>query len=154
VIYLAHLPFDLDSALRTVKWMEDIWNLRDPTILASTNSLDCVWRTGTEFILSRHGVEKHLTRKWNRELSYRLIMELWVSGASRIATRFAFEFHNDRGQWFRGYGNASWEFDTNGLMCRNLSSMNQHPIDHADRKLHWPLGQRPDGYPGLSHFSF
>ena len=112
------------------------------------------WRNRVEFVQGRRAIEALLTRKWARELDYRLIKELWTFAGNRIAVRFAYEFHDDSGQWFRAYGNENWEFDDDGLMRHRHASINEHPIAEADRKFHWPLERRPDDHPGLSDFGF
>ena len=115
---------------------------------------DSQWRNRAEFLNGRAAIEAFLTRKWTRELDYRLIKELWTFAGNRIAVRFAYEYHDDSGNWFRAYGNENWEFDADGLMRRRLASINEQPIAEQDRKFHWPLGRRPDGHPGLSDFGF
>ena len=147
-------PFDERSAVEKVRLAEDGWNSRDPARVALAYSLDTKWRNRAEFAHGRDEVEALLRRKWTRELDYRLIKELWTFGGNRIAVRFAYEFHDDSGQWFRAYGNENWEFDDDGLMRRRHASINEHPIAEADRKFRWPLGRRPDEHPGLSDFGF
>lgn len=147
-------PFDETSAIDKVRLAEDGWNGRDPKRVAAAYTADSQWRNRAEFITGRAEIEAFLTRKWTRELDYRLIKELWTFAGNRIAVRFAYEFHDDSGQWFRAYGNENWEFDADGLMRRRIASINEHPISVADRKFHWPLGRRPDGHPGLSDFGF
>ncbi|RVB52199.1 DUF1348 family protein, partial [Mesorhizobium sp. M7A.F.Ca.CA.004.06.1.1] len=117
-------------------------------------TVDSAWRNRAEFVTGREAIEAFLTRKWNKELDYRLVKELWTFAGNRIAVRFAYEYHDDSGQWFRAYGNENWEFDTEGLMRRRIASINEHPIAESERKLHWPLGRRPDDHPGLSGFGF
>ncbi|WP_424814403.1 DUF1348 family protein [Roseococcus sp. YIM B11640] len=147
-------PFDEASAMQKVRAAEDGWNGRDPAKVALAYTEDSVWRNRAEFIRGRGEIVAFLTRKWNRELDYRLIKELWAFGGDRIAVRFAYEFHDDSGSWFRAYGNENWEFDADGLMRRRLASINEHPIAEAERRFRWPLGRRPDDHPGLSHFGF
>ena len=115
---------------------------------------DSQWRNRAEFFNGREAIQAFLTRKWNRELDYRLIKELWTFAGNRIAVRFAYEYHDDSNHWFRAYGNENWEFDEDGLMRRRIASINEHPIAEADRKYHWPLGRRPDDYPSLSQLGF
>ena len=125
-------------------------NTRDPAKVALAYTVDSLWRNRAEFIRGREEIEAFLTRKWNRELDYRLIKELWAHCESRIAVRFAYEWRDDSGNWFRSYGNENWEFDENGLMRRRIASINDLPIKNDERKYHWPLGRRPDDYPSLS----
>jgi nuclear transport factor 2 (NTF2) superfamily protein len=129
---------------------EDGWNSRNPSAVALAYTEDSRWRNRAEFIQGRSEIVAFLTRKWNRELDYRLIKELWAFTGNRIAVRFAYEWHDDSGQYFRSYGNENWEFDDQGLMRLRIASINDLPIAAADRKYHWPLGRRPDGHPGLS----
>ena len=143
-------PFDRATAIEKVRLAEDGWNTRDPRKVAQAYSRDSVWRNRAEFVVGRDAIVEFLTRKWNRELDYRLIKELWAFDGSRIAVRFAYEWHDDSGHWFRSYGNENWEFEANGLMARRHASINDLPIPEADRKYRWPLGRRPDGHPGLS----
>src|SRR5690348_10773838 len=143
-------PFTAANAAEKVRLAEDAWNTRDPARVASAYTTDSRWRNRAEFIEGRADIEAFLTRKWNRELEYRLIKELWAFRENRIAVRFAEEWHDDNGQWFRSYGNENWEFDEHGLMRRRIASINDLPIRESDRKYHWPLGRRPDGHPGLS----
>ena len=147
-------PFDEQSAIEKVRLAEDGWNSRDAAKVALAYSLDTHWRNRVEFLDGRAEIEAFLTRKWDRELDYRLIKELWAFQGNRIAVRFAYEFHDDSGTWFRAYGNENWEFDDKGLMRRRIASINEHPIAEADRKFRWPLGRRPDDHPGLSSFGF
>ena len=126
---------------------EDAWNGRDPAKVALAYTPDSTWRNRAEFLDGRAEIEAFLTRKWNRELEYRLIKELWTFGGNRIAVRFAYEYHDDSGNWFRAYGNENWEFDENGLMRRRIASINDHPIAESDRTFRWPLGRRPDDHP-------
>ncbi len=147
-------PFTLASAAEKVRLAEDGWNSRDPARVALAYTPDCVWRNRAEFVTGRAEIVALLTRKWARELDYRLIKEVWAHDGNRIAVRFAYEYHDDSGQWFRAYGNENWEFDADGLMRRRIASINEHPINAADRKFHWPLGRRPNDHPGLSDFGF
>ena len=143
-------PFDRDAATKKVRLAEDAWNSREPEKVAGAYTPDSVWRNRSEFLSGREAIIQFLRRKWTKELDYRLIKELWAFGENRIAVRFAYEWHDDSGNWFRSYGNENWEFDENGLMARRLASINDLPIREADRKYHWPLGRRPDDHPGLS----
>jgi hypothetical protein len=143
-------PFAEQTAIEKVRLAEDGWNSRDPAKVALAYSADSQWRNRAEFFSGREAIEAFLTRKWTRELDYRLIKELWAFTDNRIAVRFAYEFRDDSGQWFRAYGNENWEFEANGLMRRRIASINEHPIAEADRKFRWPLGRRPDSHPGLS----
>ncbi|HYY26636.1 MAG TPA: nuclear transport factor 2 family protein [Chthoniobacterales bacterium] len=143
-------PFDLDSALKKVRLAEDLWNTRDPEKVSLAYSANSIWRNRSEFLSGRAEIIQFLTRKWNKELDYRLIKELWAFRENRIAVRFAYECHDDSGNWFRSYGNENWEFDENGLTQWRLASINDLPIKESERKYHWPLGRRPDGHPGLS----
>lgn len=147
-------PFDEQSAIAKVRLAEDGWNGRDPAKVALAYTLDTRWRNRVEFVTNRAEAEAFLTRKWNRELDYRLIKELWAYTGNRIAVRYAYEYHDDSGQWFRAYGNENWEFAEDGLMRARHASINEQPIAEADRKFHWPLGRRPDDYPSLSDFGF
>lgn len=143
-------PFTEDTARQKVRAAEDAWNGRDPERVAMAYTPDSVWRNRTEFPVGREAIADFLRRKWARELDYRLIKELWTFGNDRIAVRFAYEYHDDGGNWFRAYGNENWEFAPNGLMRRRIASINDLPIEEAARKFHWPLGRRPDAHPGLS----
>jgi nuclear transport factor 2 (NTF2) superfamily protein len=147
-------PFTEASAIEKVRLAEDAWNGRDPAKVALAYTPDSQWRNRAEFINGRAEIEAFLTRKWAREMDYRLVKELWTFSGDRIAVRFAYEFHDDSGTWFRAYGNENWEFDGEGLMRRRIASINEHPIKQADRKLLWPLGRRPDDHPGLSDLGF
>lgn len=147
-------PFTTASAAEKVRLAEDGWNSRDPARVALAYTPSCSWRNRAEFATGRAEIEALLTRKWARELDYRLIKEIWAHDGNRIAVRFAYEYHDDSGQWFRAYGNENWEFDADGLMRRRIASINEHPITPAQRKFHWPLGRRPDDHPGLSDFGF
>jgi nuclear transport factor 2 (NTF2) superfamily protein len=143
-------PFSRESAAQKVRLAEDAWNSRDPQRVALAYTPDSVWRNRSEFLAGREAIEAFLVRKWSRELDYRLIKELWACDANRIAVRFAYEWHDDSGQWFRAYGNENWEFDERGLMQRRIASINDLPIQESERKYFWPLGRRPDDHPGLS----
>ena len=129
---------------------EDAWNSRDPQRVALAYTPETVWRNRAEFLKGREAVEQFLTRKWRRELDYRLIKEVWAHCDNRIAVRFAYEWRDDSGQWFRSYGNENWQFDEHGLMHQRIASINDTPIKDGDRKLHWALGRRPDDHAGLS----
>ncbi len=143
-------PFDAQTAAQKVRMAEDAWNTRDPQRVALAYTVDTVWRNRSEFLSGREAITQFLVRKWSKELEYRLIKELWAFHQNRIAVRFAYEWHDDSGNWFRSYGNENWEFDEHGYMRRRLASINDLPIREADRKYHWPLGHRPDDQPGLS----
>jgi len=143
-------PFDRQAALTKVRLAEDAWNSRDPQRVALAYTIDSQWRNRAEFPSGRAQIVEFLTRKWQKELDYRLIKELWIHDANRIAVRFAYEWHDDSGNWFRSYGNENWEFDEHGLMRRRYASINDKPIAAGDRRYHWPLGRRPDDHPGLS----
>jgi uncharacterized protein len=147
-------PFTLQTATEKVRLIEDAWNSRDPERLALGYSENSRWRNRAEFLNGRADVVAFLKRKWSRELDYRLIKELWSFGGSRIAVRFAYECHDDSGNWFRSYGNENWEFDDDGLMRIRYASINDLPIAESDRQFHWPLGRRPDDHPGLSDLGF
>lgn len=129
---------------------EDAWNTREPARVALAYTVDSQWRNRTEFMVGRDAIEAFLTRKWEREVEYRLIKEVWGFHENRMAVRFAYEAHDLDGQWFRSYGNELWEFDDHGLMRRRVASINDLPIAEAERKYHWPLGRRPDDHAGLS----
>jgi nuclear transport factor 2 (NTF2) superfamily protein len=143
-------PFTADTAAQKVRMAEDAWNSRNPSAVSLAYTEDSRWRNRAEFIQGRAEIVAFLTRKWNRELDYRLIKELWAFTGDRIAVRFAYEWRDDSGQYFRSYGNENWEFDDQGLMRLRIASINDLPIGAADRKYHWPLGRRPDDHPGLS----
>ncbi len=143
-------PFTAKSAAEKVRLAEDGWNARDPERVAQAYTLDSRWRNRNEFPRGRDEIEAFLTRKWAREQDYRLIKELWAFLDNRIAVRFAYEWHDDGGLWFRSYGNENWEFDEHGLMRLRLASINDLPITESERKYHWPLGRRPDDHPSLS----
>ena len=147
-------PFTEQTAIEKVRLAEDGWNSRDPAKVVLAYTTDTRWRNRAEFATGREEAQAFLARKWNRELDYRLIKELWAFKGNRIAVRFAYEYHDDSGQWYRAYGNENWEFGEDGLMRHRHASINEHPIKAEDRKFHWPLGRRPDDHPGLSHFGF
>ena len=143
-------PFTAETAAQKARGAEDGWNSRDPAKVSLAYTSDSVWRNRAEFLQGRAAIQAFLTRKWAKELDYRLIKELWAFTGNRIAVRFAYEWHDDSNNWFRSYGNENWEFADNGLMRRRIASINDLPIAAADRKFHWPLGARPAGHPGLS----
>ena len=143
-------PFTLESAVQKVRLAEDGWNTRDAARVSLAYSEDTQWRNRAEFLTGRPAAQALLQRKWQRELDYRLIKELWAFTGSRIAVRFAYEWHDDSMNWFRSYGNENWEFNAAGLMIHRHASINDLPIAEALRKFHWPLGRRPDDHPGLS----
>jgi nuclear transport factor 2 (NTF2) superfamily protein len=143
-------PFTRETAIQKVRAAEDAWNSRDPEKVALAYTTDSRWRNRAEFPTGRDEIVQFLKRKWAKELNYRLIKELWAYEANRIAVRFAYEWHDDSGNWFRSYGNENWEFNDNGLMQLRFASINDLPIKKSERKYHWPLGRRPDGHPGLS----
>ena len=143
-------PFTRESAIQKVRMAEDAWNSRDPDRVVKVYTEDTRWRNRAEFPVGREQVHAFLVRKWSRELDYRLIKELWAFDGARIAVRFAYEWHDDSGQWFRSYGNENWEFDDHGYMRARHASINDLPIRAEDRKFLWPLGRRPDEHPGLS----
>lgn len=143
-------PFTEDSAKEKIRLAEDGWNSRDPAKVALAYTPGSRWRNRAEFPVGRAEIEAFLTRKWARELEYRLIKELWAFAGNRIAVRYAYEYRDDSGQWFRAYGNENWGFAEDGLMAHRHASINEHPIREDERKLRWPLGRRPDDHPGLS----
>jgi uncharacterized protein len=143
-------PFTRETAVQKVRLAEDAWNSRDPEKVAQAYTIDSHWRNRAEFVTGRQEIIAFLRRKWARELDYRLIKELWAFTGNRIAVRFAYECHDDSGNWYRSYGNENWEFNDDGLMRLRLACINDLPIKESDRKYHWPLGRRPDGHPGLS----
>ena len=143
-------PFTRESAIIKVRAAEDAWNTHDPQRVSLAYSVDSRWRNRAEFINGREQIVAFLTRKWSRELDYRLIKELWAFTEDRIAVRFAYESHDDSGQWYRSYGNENWHFDQNGLMMRRYASINDLPIKDSERLFHWPRGRRPDDHPSLS----
>jgi hypothetical protein len=143
-------PFTAETAAQKVRMAEDAWNGRDPVKVALAYTLDSIWRNRSEFLNGRAEIEAFLTRKWQKEIDYRLIKELWAFHDNRIAVRFAYEWHDAGGAWFRSYGNENWEFDAEGLMRRRIASINDLAIADSERKFHWPQGRRPDDHPGLS----
>ena len=143
-------PFTLETAKQKVRLAEDGWNNRNPEKVAMAYTINSQWRNRTEFVNGRAEIVQFLTRKWAKELEYRLIKELWTFSDNRIAVRFAYEWHDDAGYWFRSYGNENWEFSAEGLMQKRYACINDLPIKEADRKFHWPQGVRPDDYAGLS----
>ena len=143
-------PFTVETATQKVRLAEDGWNSRDPVRVSLAYTDDTQWRNRAEFPVGRAAVQAFLERKWSRELDYRLVKELWAFGDARIAVRFAYEWHDDAGQWFRSYGNENWAFDEAGLMKQRFASINDLPIAEADRLFRWPSGRRPDDHPGLS----
>jgi nuclear transport factor 2 (NTF2) superfamily protein len=143
-------PFDRESAIQKVRMAEDGWNTRNPERVSLAYTTDSRWRNRAEFVTGREQIVALLTRKWSRELDYRLIKELWAFTGNRIAVRFAYEWHDDAQNWFRSYGNENWEFDEQGLMAVRHASINDLPIREADRLFHWPLGRRPDDHASLS----
>jgi len=143
-------PFTLETATAKVRMAEDGWNSRDPQRVSLVYTLDSQWRNRTEFPRGRAEIVAFLIRKWAKELDYRLIKELWTFEGNRISVRFAYEWHDDSGSWFRSYGNENWEFDAEGLMQRRFASTNDMPIAAGERKFHWSLGRRPDDHPGLT----
>ena len=147
-------PFTLESATQKVRKAENGWNSRDPERVADAYTPDCRWRNRSEFINGRAEIVDFLTRKWSKELDYRLIKELWAFSDNRIAVRFAYEWHDDAGNWFRSYGNENWEFGADGIMQFRYASINDLPISESDRKYHWELGTRPENHPSLSDLGF
>ncbi len=143
-------PFTRETASQKVRAAEDGWNARDPAKVAQAYTADSQWRNRAEFLRGRTEIEAFLTRKWQRENDYRLIKELWTFAENRIAVRFAYEWHDAEGNWFRSYGNENWEFAADGLMQRRIASINDLAIDETERKFRWPQGPRPEGHPGLS----
>ncbi|MBD8123780.1 nuclear transport factor 2 family protein [Pseudomonas lutea] len=143
-------PFTHESAVEKVRLAEDGWNSRDAQKVSLAYTLDTRWRNRAEFVENRDEAKDFLTRKWKKELDYRLIKELWAFTDNRIAVRYAYEWHDDSGNWFRSYGNENWEFNEDGLMARRFACINDMPIKEAERKFRWPLGRRPDDHPGLS----
>lgn len=143
-------PFTRESAIEKIRLAENGWNSRDAERVSKAYSLDTRWRNRAEFVSNREEARQFLERKWRKELDYRLIKELWAFTDNRIAVRYAYEWHDDSGNWFRSYGNENWEFNEEGLMTNRFSSINDLPIAESERKFHWPLGRRPDEHPGLS----
>jgi nuclear transport factor 2 (NTF2) superfamily protein len=143
-------PFNEETARQKARMAEDAWNTREPGRVVLAYTTDSRWRNRGEFLQGRPAIEAFLTRKWQRELDYRLIKEVWAFQGNRISARFAYEWHDDSGNWYRSYGNENWEFDAEGLMAVRLASINDLPIREAERKYHWPLGRRPDDHASLS----
>ena len=143
-------PFTSATAAQKARMAEDAWNSRDPEKVSLAYTPDTVWRNRGEFLTGREAIIGFLTRKWVKELDYRLIKEVWAYEGNRIAVRFAYEWRDDSSNWFRSYGNENWEFDDAGLMARRIASINDCPIAEGERKFHWPVGRRPDGHPSLS----
>ena len=143
-------PFTAETAAIKVRKAEDAWNGRDPQAVALAYTEDSRWRNRAEFLQGREEIRGFLRRKWQRELDYRLVKEIWAFQENRIAVRFAYEWHDDSGNWFRSYGNENWEFNEHGLMRLRIASINDLPIEESEGKYHWPLGRRPDGHPSLS----
>lgn len=143
-------PFTRETAIEKVRLAEDGWNSRDPEKVALAYTIDSRWRNRSEFIEGRSEIVAFLQRKWAKELDYRLVKELWAFDCDRIAVRFAYEWHDGAGNWFRSYGNENWQFDESGVMLIRHASINDLPITEAARKFRWPLGRRPDDHPGLS----
>jgi nuclear transport factor 2 (NTF2) superfamily protein len=147
-------PFTRESAVQKVRLAEDGWNSRDPNKVSLAYTVDSRWRNRSEFLTGREQIVAFLTRKWSTELDYRLIKELWAFTGNRIAVRFAYEYHDAAGSWFRAYGNENWEFNELGLMVVRHASINDLAIQESERKYHWPLGRRPDDHPSLSDLGF
>ena len=143
-------PFNAETAAQKARMAEDAWNSREPARVALAYTPESRWRNRSEFLQGRDAIEQFLTRKWARELDYRLIKEVWAFHDNRIAVRFAYEWRDESGQWCRSYGNENWEFDAHGLMQTRFASINDLPIREEDRKFLWPQGRRPDDHPGLS----
>ncbi|SDF40422.1 hypothetical protein SAMN05660485_03287 [Blastococcus fimeti] len=143
-------PFTRETAVQKVRLAEDAWNTRDPEKVAGAYTADSRWRNRAEFVTGRAEIVAFLTRKWARELEYRLIKELWAADGDHLAVRFAYEWHDEAGNWFRSYGNENWAFDENGLMRRRHASINDLPLAEGDRLFRWPQGRRPDDHPGLT----
>ena len=142
--------FTRETATTKVRTAENGWNSRNPDLVSMAYSVDTKWRNRAEFLVGRQAIVAFLARKWNRELDYRLIKELWAFDRARIAVRFAYEWHDDSGQWYRSYGNENWEFDAEGLMTHRHASINDLQIEESQRLYHWELGRRPEGHPGLT----
>ena len=147
-------PFTFETANEKVRLAEDGWNSRNPALVAQAYTSDSSWRNRGQFLQGRKAIEAFLTAKWKCELDYRLIKELWAFAGNRIAVRFAYEWHDDSGQWFRSYGNENWEFEEDGLMRKRIASINDAPLVDHERRFRWPLGRRPDDHPDLSSFGF
>ena len=143
-------PFSAETAAQKVRMAEDAWNSREPERVSLAYTQDSVWRNRAEFLSGREEIVQFLKRKWSKELDYRLIKELWAFDGNRIAVRFAYEWHDDSGQWFRSYGNENWEFSDAGFMQRRMANINDLPIKETERKFLWPLGRRPEDHPTLS----
>jgi nuclear transport factor 2 (NTF2) superfamily protein len=143
-------PFTAETAAQKARLAEDAWNSRDPERVALAYTQESQWRNRSEFLTGRPAIEAFLAAKWQRELDYRLIKDVWAFAGNRIAVRFAYEWRDTAGAWFRSYGNENWEFTVEGLMQRRIASINDLPIGETERKFHWPLGRRPDDHPGLS----
>ncbi|MFD5112937.1 DUF1348 family protein [Streptomyces sp. NPDC058391] len=147
-------PFTRESAIEKVRSAEDGWNSRDPQKVSRVYTKDSRWRNRSEWVTGRDEIVDFLTRKWSRELDYRLIKELWAFDGNLIAVRFAYESHDTEGNWYRSFGNENWEFEEDGLLAVRHASINDVPIKESERKYHWPLGRRPDDHPGLSQLGF
>ncbi|MDR6590202.1 hypothetical protein D3C80_1273460 [compost metagenome] len=147
-------PFTFESAVEKVRLAENGWNSRDPAKVALAYTVDSQWRNRAEFVTGREAIVAFLSAKWRREIDYRLIKELWALNDNRIAVRFAYEWRDDSGNWFRSFGNENWEFDDSGLMRKRYACINDLAIRGEDRRFHWPLGRRPDDHPGLSELGF
>ncbi|WP_368900285.1 DUF1348 family protein [Mixta calida] len=147
-------PFTLETATLKVRMAEDAWNSRDPEKVSLVYTTGTCWRNRAEFVNGREEVVQFLQRKWSQELDYRLIKELWTFDANKIAVRFAYEWHDDSGNWYRSFGNENWAFNEQGLMLRRYACINDKPIKESERRFHWPLGRRPDEHPGLSELGF
>ena len=147
-------PFTRETAAQKARMAEDAWNSRDPVRVASAYTEDSRWRNRSEVFQGREAIVAFLTRKWEKEQDYRLIKDLWAFTDNRIAVRYAYEYRDDSGQWYRAYGNENWEFAPDGLMQHRHASINEMPINEEERQFRWPLGRRPDDHPGLSHFGF
>jgi len=143
-------PFDIDSAVKKVRLAEDAWNSREPEKVSMAYTVDSEWRNRSDFLSGRQAIVAFLKKKWSKENEYRLIKELWATAENRIAVRFAYEWHNDEGQWYRSYGNENWQFSAAGLMAIRIASINDSPIESSERLFHWPQGRRPDDHPSLS----
>lgn len=143
-------PFSYEDAVKKVRMAEDAWNTRDPVRVALAYTPDTRWRNRSEFLSGRDEVQAFLSRKWSKELEYRLIKEIWAHGEDRIAVRFVYEYHDTSGQWFRAHGNENWQFDAHGFMARRHASINDVPITENERLFHWPQGRRPDDHLGLT----
>jgi nuclear transport factor 2 (NTF2) superfamily protein len=143
-------PFTSDTAAQKARMAEDAWNSRDPGKVSLAYTPGSIWRNRAEFLVGREAIVAFLTRKWAKELDYRLIKEVWAHDGNRIAVRFAYEWRDDSGNWFRSYGNENWEFDHAGLMSRRIASINDIAITEGERQFHWPLGRRPDDHPSLT----